>query len=1185
MDQPDNMKIIETATGKVVRGAKGGGGSVHTPKEDPDSLTSLAVVRMLLALGEGEFESFGADDLKKRVMLNGTPIMNADGTYNFNDVVIDYRPGTSGQSHIAGMPAVESETGVGVDLKATNEWTQALTNTSVDAVRVRIGFPTLLQQKSNGDRVGSRIDYTIFIRNLSGGELWKKDFSAIGKTTTLYERDHRIDLPPSQTGWIVAVRRNTADSTDSNLVNPTKIQAYTEIVDLKLSYPNTALLYVEFNAKLFQSIPKVSIKAKGRKIRIPQNYDPIARTYNGSWDGSFKWAWSNNPAWVFFDCATEPRFALGNKINASMLDKWELYRIAQRCDQLVPDGRGGEEPRYLCDVYIQGREQAWTVLKDLAAIFAGMTFWGGGMLNVLSDRPGDVKQVLTRANVVNGKFQRHGGSGRNRRSVANVSWDDPANHYQTNVAVTPMIELVNRYGWTEPLELSAIGCTRLGEAQRRGKNALITNVTDGTTDFSIGMEGIEFMPGDIIGIADDTFSGGQFGGRIVRASGARSVILDRPVNEVTKANDWILFRQATDPDVSRFQIASISADRKTITVTTDILKGVNPFTPWVVDTQAIAITQHRVISVTWNEQDNTFDCVVLKHDPSKYDAVDLGAHLDDRPTTLIPPGFMEVPKNIQITSYEMLVQGTRQTVLRTTWDKVKGAVVYDAQWRRDNNDWINVPSTSTEGFEVQGIFSGDYWVRVRATNSSGVSSPWGEAVKTGITGREGAVPVPQGLKATSQNWGIKWNWLAGRQADTSDIAFTELEHSVKGLSGYGPFTLLTTVAFPADSFVQDGLAFGQYIRVRARYVDRLGNKSDWSAVVEGNANEDAGDYLAGITDDLMTSEDGKELMNQINTMPEAVYESMLTDYKTLLDVKAGEGNQIARIQIAYNVAVEANEAVAQLETLVGSRIDDAEAAIHTLQTAQASIEQSFAQYQQTVSAKFGDVQASFDEQGNLIDAQGNRITQQGVRIDDQGRLIDAQGNRIAQAEAAISQNQTAIANANQALATYKTQVAAQFNQQSAAIEQKMTSQFTATGGSAIYSLKAGVTYNGVYYDAGMTLSTIANGSGVKTRVAFKADQFIIAHPTTGGLFAAFAVVGNDVFIDTARIRAASISFAQISDTLQSSNFASGQTGWRLLKNGTFEINSASGNGRLLIQNNQILVYDASGRLRVRFGLW
>lgn len=1157
MEQPDKIEIIDRDTGKVVRGAKGGGAKQHTPKEDPDSLTSLAVVRMLLALGEGEFETLGADDLQQRVMLNGTPIMNADRSYNFNDVVIDYRPGTSGQSHIAGMPAVESETGVGVDLKATNEWTQALTNTSVDAVRVRIGFPTLLKQQNDGDRVGSRVDYTIMIRNLSGGELWRKSFSAIGKTTTLYERDHRVDLPPSQTGWIVAVRRDTADSTDSNLVNPTKIQAYTEIVDLKLSYPHTALLYVEFNAKLFQSIPKVSIKAKGRKIRIPTNYDPITRAYNGTWDGSFKWAWSNNPAWVFFDCATEPRFALGNKINASMLDKWELYRIAQRCDQLVPDGRGGQEPRYLCDVYIQGREQAWTVLKDLAAVFSGITFWGSSMLNVLSDRPGDIKQVLTRANVVNGKFHRHGGSGRNRRSVANISWDDPANHYQTNVAVVPMTELVNRYGWTEPLELSAIGCTRLGEAQRRGKNALITNVTDGTIDFGIGMEGIEFMPGDIIGIADNTFSGGQFGGRIVRAEGLRSVILDRAVNQETKADDWILFRQAGDGDVTRFQIQSISADRRTVTVKTNITNGVNPFTPWVVDTAAVAITQHRVVSVTWNEQDNTFDCTVLKHDPSKYDAVDLGAHLDDRPNTLIPPGFMEVPKNIQISTYEIVSQGTRQTVLRTTWDKVKGAVVYDAQWRRDENDWINVPSTSTEGFEVAGIFSGDYWVRVRATNSSGVSSPWGEAVKTGITGREGEVPVPQGLAATSQNWGIKWNWLAGRQPDTGDIAFTELEYSVKGASGYGPFALLSSVAFPADNYVQAGLGFGQYVRVRARYVDRLGNRSAWSAEVEGHASEDASDYLSGITDDLMTSEDGKILMEQINTMPEAIYESMLTDYKTLLDVKAGEGNMTARIQIAYNVAVEANEAVAQLETLVGTRIDDAEAAIHTLQTAQTNLEQSFAQYQVTVSAKFG-----------TIDGK-----------------LDAQGNKIAQAEAAISQNQTAIADANQALATYKTQVAAQFGQQSAAIEQKMTSQFTATGGSAIYSLKAGVTFNGVYYDAGMTLSTIASGNGVKTRVAFKADQFIIAHPTSGGLFAAFAVVGNDVFIDTARIQNASISFAQISDTLQSSNFVSSQQGWRLLKNGTFEINSASGNGRLLIQNNQILVYDSTGRLRVRFGLW
>lgn len=1143
----EELKIIDRATGLDVpkpvtlRGAKGGEQKQHTPVEDPDSLTSLATVRMLLALGEGEFDMLIGDELRQRTMLNGTPIANADGSINLEGVTVDFRPGTSAQDYIPGLPAIESETGVGVDLTAGNEWTQALTNTSIDAVRVRVGFPTMIEQKDNGDRVGTRVDYTVSLRNLSGGVIFEQQFSAIGKTTTLYERDHRIDLPPSTTGWIIAVRRDTPDSTSGNLVNTTKIQAYTTIIDLKLRYPNTALLYVEFNAKLFQNIPKVSIKARGRKIRIPTNYDPATRTYSGAWDGSFKVAFSNNPAWIFYDCATEPRFALGNQINAAMLDKWTLYRIAQRCDQLVPDGKGGEEPRFMCDVYVQSRAQAWTVLNDLAAVFDGFSFWGNGMLNVLSDMPGDVKQVLTRASVVNGKFISNGGTKKNRRSVANVSWDDPANHYQTNVAVVPMQEYIARYGWTDPLEISAIGCTRLSEAQRRGKRGLITNVTDGVTTFSIGMDGIAFMPGDVIGIANDTYSGAQFGGRIVRQSGARSVIIDRQINQVAVAGDYFLARQRGNTDVTRIKIAAISADRRTITLDEDV--QFDPFTIWVADSAELAITLHRVISVTWNEQDNTFDCQVLRHDPSKYDAVDHGAHLDDRPTSLIPPGFLSAPKNIGLTTYERVNQGIRETVLRATWDKVDGAVLYDAQWRRDSNDWINVPSMSVEAFEVAGIFSGDYWVRVRATNSSGVSSPWGEAVLAGVVGRVGEVPVPQGLKATSQNWAILWEWLGGNQPDTADIAFTELQYSVRGTSGYGDYMPLSSVSFPTNSYVESGLGFGQYVKVMARFVDRLGNKSQWSAPVEGFASENADDYLKGITDDLLTSEDGKELMNQINTVPEAIYESMLTDYKTMLDVKAGEGNQAARITIAYNVAVEAGKAVAQLETTIGSRIDDAEAAIHTL--------------------------------GQTVATQGEAIAQ----------LETTVGSRIDDAEAAIAQNQIAIANNTQALAEYKVSVAAQFGEQSAAIQQKMTSKFTATGGSAVYALQAGVTYNGVYYDAGMTLATIADGAGVKTRVAFKADQFLITHPTTGGLYTAFAVIGNDVYIDTARIANASISFAQISDSLQSSNFVSGVQGWRLLKNGTFEINSASGNGRLLIQNNQILVYDQNGVLRVRFGLW
>ncbi len=389
----------------VIEGRKGGSSSPSTPTESPDSLQSTSYAKILLALGEGEF---GGDLDGTRIFLDGTPIISADGTENFPGVRWEFRPGTPHQDYIPGMPDVENEITVSTELTSDRDWVRAVTNTQLSSVRLRFSWAQLQQQQDNGDVVGYRIEYAIDVATDGGAYQEVLRTAVDGKTTTKYERSHRIDLPAATTGWQVRVRRLTPNSTTNRVADKMVVEAITETIDAKLRYPETALLFIQFDAKQFPNIPQVSCEPKGRVIRVPSNYNPETREYTGTWDGTFKTASTNNPAWITYDLMINDRFSIGTRVKAEnlALTKWDLYQIGQYCDQLVPDGRGGDgkEPRFLCDVYIQSQEDAWNVLRDIASIYRGSTFWANNGMNVLADMPADVKYIFTRANVKDGKF-------------------------------------------------------------------------------------------------------------------------------------------------------------------------------------------------------------------------------------------------------------------------------------------------------------------------------------------------------------------------------------------------------------------------------------------------------------------------------------------------------------------------------------------------------------------------------------------------------------------------------------------------------------------------------------------------------------------------------------------------------------------------------------------------------------
>lgn len=847
-----------------ITGAKGGESKPKSPVEAPDSLQSTNIAKLLLAVGEGEFDGTPTD---RDIYLDNTPIMDASGNVNFPGVKWEWRRGTIEQDYIQGIPSVENETTVNVELRSDNPFTRALSNTQLSAVRVRMSWPRLAKQDSNGNTNGYRIEYAIDIATEGGAYVEAHRGAVDGKTTNGYQRSVRVNLPAATSGWMLRVRRITPNANSGTVADTMTIAGYTEIIDEKLRYPNTALLYIEFDAQQFQNIPAVTVKCKAKRWPVPSNYDPVARTYTGVWDGTFKQAWTNNPAFVTYGLCVEDRFGLGKRIKSWMVDKWEMYRIAQYCDQLVPNGQGGQEPRFLCDMNLQGRAEAWTLLRDLSAIYRGMVYWAHGSLFMQADMPRaqDIDYVFTRANVIDGEFV-YGGAERNTHySRALVSYDNPANNYDTDVIPVTDLSLQRRYR-DRPIEISAIGCTRASEAQRRGKWALLSNSQDRTVTFKTGMEGRLPLPGFVIPVADELVAGRPNGGRISAAAG-RVVTLDR--DTPIKPGDRLILNLPNGTAQAR-TVQSVSGRAVTVTVAYSVQP--EPELQWAIDYDDLAVQLFRVLK-TVRTQEGGYEITALEFNPSKFAAIDTGAKLDERPISVIPVTTVPPPTSVALTSAYAVDQGIAVSTMTISWPAVPGAVAYDVEWRKDNGNWIRLQRVGTSSVDVVGIYAGAYLSRVRAVSAFDITSTWCSSVLTELKGKEGAPPSVTFLTADSLIFSIGLKW--GIPPGAEDTQRTEI--------WYGPTndleaaTKLADLAYPQTDYVMQGLKAGVSFFFWARLVDRTGNIGPWYPVgsgVLGQSGSDAGPILELISGQITESELGQELLREIEKIsgegPESV---------------------------------------------------------------------------------------------------------------------------------------------------------------------------------------------------------------------------------------------------------------------------------------------------------------------------
>ncbi|MFY7356199.1 host specificity protein J [Enterobacter cloacae complex sp. IR5403] len=1184
---------------EAITGAKGGSQKQHTPVEQPDSAQSMARCRMLLALGEGEFAG-GLDATS--IFLDGTPLGNSDGTMNFENVSWEFRPGTQTQTPIPGFPAVENETTVGVSLTKATPWTRALSNTQIDAVLVRIGIPGLQQQEDDGDIVGTTVKYHIDLAVDGGAFSTVMTRTVTEKLSSLYELTHRINLPKASTGWQIRVVRDTDDSTSQMLQNKTQVQAITEVIDARLRYPHTALLYVSFNAKSFNNIPKVSCKPKGRIIRIPSNYDPIARTYSGTWDGTFKWGWTNNPAWIWFDVLTEPRFGLGRRVTPEMLDKWELYRIAQRCDQKVPDGKGGSgtEPRFMFDVYIQAQADAWQVIKDIAAGFNGMTFWGNNMFNVVSDMPADTSklQILTRASVV-GKPVYSSGSEKTRFSSALINFSDPDNHYQDRTTAVMFPDLVKQFKFKQT-QITAIGCTRESEAQRRGGWAVYSNSLDRIITLQTGLDGYVYVPGTVFAFADERLSGRVYGGRITGYNaGLKAVITDRGTSAV--AGDTLMIRTRGGTVESRV-IQAVNGTQ--LVVATPFTAEPLPNAVFVIDAGQLRLQYFRVTNLRFDDEENTFTIIGAEYNASKYDAVDNNARLDTPPISLIPTGLVNQPTNIVVASYDAVRQGQRVATLTASWDapvdkngKPQADVIaYRVQWKRGDNEWVNVPETGLRNIEVPGIFEGDYLVRVRAINSGGASSLWATSALTHLKGRTGDVPKPVGLTA-SENvvFGIHITW--GFPADTGDTLSTELQYSVAA-DGSNPI-LLASVPYPQKLYQQMGLKAGQEFWYQARLVDRIGNQSGWTDWVRGQASIDVSGITGAILEDMKGSDTFKDLIENAVDSNEKIA-GMADDIKQANDELAQQAQEIAKN--AEDIG-KVQTSVTNLTSTVGDVSSSLNELEQTVATADTALGQRIDNISVSVDGMAGGVKNSAIAiiQGNLAQVAARKTLSASVagnsaQLDRIDEVIvnekEATARSLLSLQTDVNGNKASINSLNQTFSDYQQATATQINGITATINGH-TSAITTNAQAianvngdlkAMYSIKVGLSSNGQYYAAGMGIGVENTPSGMQSQVIFLADRFAVTHQAGATVTLPFVIQNGQVFIRDALIGDGTISNAKIGNYIQSNNYVAGSVGWRLDKGGTFEnYGSTAGEGAMKQTNQTISVRDSNNVLRVQIG--
>ncbi|EGG5522761.1 host specificity protein J [Salmonella enterica] len=832
-----------------------GGGSSKTPHEAPDDLKSSQVLTVVDAICEGPIE--GPVDGLKSVRINKTPVLDSDGNAMVHGVTVVYRVGEDEQTAMEGFEDSGAETLLGVEVKKSEPVTRTITAKTLDRLRFTFGVQSLVSTSTKGDRNPTSVQMLIQFRR---DGLWRteRDITITGKTTTQFLASVVIDdLPPRP--FEIRMLRITDDSTTDLLQNKTVWSGYTEIIDVKQRYPNTAVIGVKVDAEQFgsQQVTR-NYLLRGRIVPVPSNYDPVKRTYMGIWDGTFKPAWTDNPAWCVLDMLTHPRYGMGSRIGVADVDKWALYAIAQYCDQSVPDGFGGTEPRITCNAYLTDQRKAWDVLGDFCSLMRCMPVWNGSKLTFVQDRPADKAWTYTQSNVVmpadGAPFVYSFSALKERHNAAEVRYTDPNNGWETSTELVENDAAIRRYG-RNVLKMDAFACTSRGQAHRAGLWAITTELLETqTVDFSVGAEGLRHVPGDIIEVCDSDYAGVTIGGRVLSVDSlSRTLTLDREV-EIPAGGNVVLNLVGSDGQPVTVAVTAHPApDRVTVSQLPD---GVAAYSVWGLKLPDLRQRLFRCVAIREND-DGTYAITAVQHVPEKESIVDNGAKFDPLPGTSIT----NTPPAVQHLTTEILAE-EGQYQARARWDtpRVVKGVNFSLRLTvkaEDDSDRLasNLTLTETE-HTFRNLTPGRYTLTVRAVNSQGQQ---GDPASTQFS--IAAPEAPSFIELTPGYFQITATPRQAVHDQTvqyefwfSDAQITDI-HQVENAARYLG-TALYWIA--ASSGIKPGKDYYFYIRA----VNQVGK----SAFVEakGQASNDAAGYLDFFKGQITESHLGKELLEKVD---------------------------------------------------------------------------------------------------------------------------------------------------------------------------------------------------------------------------------------------------------------------------------------------------------------------------------
>ncbi|WP_410402482.1 phage tail tip protein [Escherichia coli] len=1088
----------------------------HTPREAKDNLKSTQLLSVIDVISEGPIQ--GPVDGLKSVLLNGTPVLDSEGNTNISGVTVVFRAGEQEQTPPEGFESSGSETVLGTEVKYDTPITRTITSANIDRLRLTFGVQALVETTSKGDRNPSEVRLLVQIQR-NGGWVTEKDITIKGKTTSQYLAPVVVgNLPPRP--FSIRMRRMTPDSTTDQLQNKTLWSSYTEIIDVKQCYPNTALVGVQVDSEQFGS-QQVSrnYHFRGRILQVPSNYNPQTRQYSGIWDGTFKPAYSDNPAWCLWDMLTHPRYGMGKRVGAADVDKWALYVIGQYCDQSVPDGSGGTEPRITCNAWLTTQRKAWDVLSDFCSAMRCMPVWNGQTLTFVQDRPSDKVWTYNRSNVVmpddGAPFRYSFSALKDRHNAVEVNWIDPNNGWETATELVEDTQAIARYG-RNVTKMDAFGCTSRGQAHRAGLWLIKTELLETqTVDFSVGAEGLRHVPGDVIEICDDDYAGIRTGGRVLAVnSQTRTLTLDREITLPSSGTTLISLVDGSGNPVS-VEVQSVTDGVKV--KVSRVPDGVAEYSVWGLKLPTLRQRLFRCVSIREND-DGTYAITAVQHVPEKEAIVDNGAHFDGEQSGTVngvtPPAVQHLTAEVTADSgeYQVLARWDTPKVVKGVSFLLRLTVTADDGSER----LVSTARTTETTYRFRQLAPGNYRLTVRAVNSRGQQGD-----PASVSFRIAAPAAPSRIELTPGYFQITATPHLAVYDPTVQFEFWFSETRITDIRQVETTArYLGTALYWIAASINIKPGHDYYFYVRS--VNTVGKSTFVEAV--GRASDDAEGYLDFFRGAINKTHLGREINERIDAS------ALRTEVEQL-------ENEINRemTQLEKDVRQRAERDIAE----VTKKITASENSITEL-VAKKSGEQSLAiakvdrkvdsvssEIRQTVSRSTEENSRQIAQVRQYVDDKSAEIStvvakksgEQSMAIAEVDRKVDRMGSEIRQTVSrSTEENSRQIAQIRQYVDDKGSQIKQSTDKKlgswNASIEQiQKVQEDTRRNLNSMWAVKLQQTRDGRLYIAGIGAGIENTSDGIQSQILMQADRIAMINPENGNTTPLFVAQGDQLFMN------------------------------------------------------------------------